>query len=375
MLLGTAYTPGLTVSADQIIRKVRRLPLKGEVLVSVGESVEPQTVVARAEIPGILQSVKVAEKLGVEPSEVPALLKVKIGDKVAKGQLLAESKGFFGLFKGYVYSEFEGTVESLSERTGHLFIREPATPVEVNAYIKGTVKEVLEGEGAVIETRGALIQGIFGIGREQLGTLRLAVTSPEEILTPEHIQETDKGAVLVGGGGVTFEALKRAEEVGAVGIVTGAIKDMDVARYLGYDIGVAITGQETVPLTLIVTEGFGILPMAKRTFSLLHSLNGMQASLNGATQIRAGVIRPEIIVPKPAPPEGDAPTPTDGRLTVGTFIRIIREPYFGQIAKVVDLPPELQKVDSGSLVRVLKAELETGEVVVVPRANVEIIST
>jgi hypothetical protein len=373
--LGTAYTPGLTVSADQIIRKVRRLPLKGEVLVAVGQEVEPQTVVARAEIPGILQSVKVAEKLGVEPSEVPHLLKVKLGEKVTKGQLLAESKGFFGLFKGYVYSEFEGTVESLSERTGHLFIREPATPVEVHAYVKGKVVEVLEGEGAVIETRGALIQGIFGIGGERQGTIRVAVSSPQDILTPEHIQESDKGAVLIGGAGVSYEALKRAEEVGAVGVVAGAVKDVDVARYLGYDIGVAITGQENIPLTLIVTEGFGILPMAKQTFMLLQSHNGMQASLNGATQIRAGVIRPEIIIPKPAPPQQDAPSSSDGRLTVGTFIRIIREPYFGQLAKVVDLPPELQKVDSGSYVRVLKAELETGEVVVVPRANVEIITT
>lgn len=373
--MGTAYTPGLTVSNDQIIQKVRRLPLKGEVLVTVGQQVEPQTVIARAEIPGILQSVKVAEKLGVEPNEVPMLLKVKIGDRVIKGQLLAESKGFFGLFKGYVYSEFEGTAESLSERTGHLFIREPATPVEVNAYIKGRVIEVLKDEGAIVETRGALIQGIFGIGGERQGAIRVAVASPEEILSPDHILSTDKDIVLIGGAGVTYEAMKRAEEVGAAGIVTGAVKDLDVARYLGYDIGVAITGHENIPLTLIVTEGFGILPMAKRTFALLQSLDHMQASLNGATQIRAGVIRPEVIVPKPPPDSHNTPTSSDGRLMVGTFIRIIREPYFGQLAKVVELPPELQKVDSGSFVRVLKAELESGEIVVVPRANVEIITT
>ncbi len=33
--MGTAYTPGLTISADAVVRKVRRLPLKGQVLVQL----------------------------------------------------------------------------------------------------------------------------------------------------------------------------------------------------------------------------------------------------------------------------------------------------------------------------------------------------
>jgi len=57
----------------------------------------------------------------------------------------------------------------------------------------------------------------------------------------------------------------------------------------------------------------------------------------------------------------------------GTPVRIIRQPYFGAIGKVVDLPVELQKVESESYVRVLNVELEDGRVVTIPRANVEII--
>jgi len=34
--MGTAYTPGLTVSPDTLISKTRRLPLKGRVLVERG---------------------------------------------------------------------------------------------------------------------------------------------------------------------------------------------------------------------------------------------------------------------------------------------------------------------------------------------------
>ena len=116
--------------------------------------------------------------------------------------------------------------------------------------------------------------------------------------------------------------------------------------------------------------------MANRTFRLLQSLEGKLASINGATQIRAGVIRPEIIVPIQDPsqlPE-TPPTAETQQLEIGAPIRIIREPYFGKLGRVVELPPELVEIESGTHARVLKAELEDGSVVVVPRANVEIIA-
>ena len=374
--MGTAYTPGLTVSADHVVKKTRRLPLKGEVLVTEGQIVEPQTVIARTELPGILQSIKVSEKLGVEAKEVKDLLKVSIGDSVEVGQLLAESKGLFGLFKGQVLSEFEGKVEDVSDVTGNVLVREPPVPIEIAAYLRGRVAEIIPEEGAVVEARGAVVQGIFGVGGERVGALRTAVESPDDVLDAGAIREDDAGKVLVGGSQVTLDAIRKAEKVGVLGLVAGAVRDLDLTEYLSYDIGVAITGNEPIPLTVIATEGFGRLRMADRTFELLRSLEGKEASVNGATQIRAGVIRPEIIVPSDVPPtEAAAVAEGGGTLEAGTPIRIIREPWFGKLAKVSALPPELQVVESGAEVRVLRAVLdETGEEVTVPRANVEIIA-
>ena len=171
-----------------------------------------------------------------------------------------------------------------------------------------------------------------------------------------------------------------------IGMVGGGIIDRELMDYLadalnqpGYDIGVAITGQEPIAFTLMVTEGFGAIKMAARTFALFQSLEGKTASINGATQIRAGVIRPEVIVPlefsAASCPSGTASMDTDtsGQLSVGTPIRIIREPYFGLLANVTALPSELVQVESETLVRVLQAQLANGSHVTVPRANVEII--
>jgi hypothetical protein len=373
--LASAYTPGLTVSADIVVRRTRRLPIKGEVLVSAGQAVTPETVVARALLPGPLQTLKLAEKLGVEPKDALPLLKIAVGDKLTKGQLVAETKGIFGRFKQQIQSDVEGTVETISEVTGNALIREAPLPVEISAYVQGAIAEILPEEGAIVETRAALVQGIFGVGGERTGSVRVAVAKPADVLEPSAITEADKGKILVGGSGFTAEALRKAVAVGAAGILAGGVKDSDLIQFLGYDIGVAITGQENIPLTIIVSEGFGFLAMADRTFELLKTLEGRPASLNGATQIRAGVIRPELIVPHPA----DAPVTETAHskfeLTIGAPIRVIREPYFGRLGNVTELPAQLVVVDSGTHVRVLKAKLDGGQEVTVPRANVEIIAT
>ena len=373
--MGSAYTPGLTVSGDIVVRRTRRLPIKGEVLVGIGDSVEPSTPIARALLPGNLQTLRIADPLGVEPKDAQAFMVVKVGDHVEKGDLVATGKKLFGIFKAPVAnSEHTGTLESFSEITGNALIREPSIPIDMNAYIKGKVAEILPEEGAIIETRCAMVQGIFGVGGERQGVLRQAVATADEVIDEKHILDTDAGKILVGGAGMTAAAIKRASDVGAAGIIAGGLKDSDLIEFLGYDIGVAITGSEKINLTLMVTEGFGFLPMAVRTFELLASLEGHDCSINGATQIRAGVIRPELIVPEPRTTGEASQEAKVLSLNIGTQIRVIREPYFGLLASVTDLPPELVTLDSGTHVRVLRAKLNSGEEVTVPRANVEIIA-
>jgi hypothetical protein len=375
--LASAYTPGLTVSGDTVVQKVRRLPIKGEVLVKEGDTVAYDQSVAKADLPGLLQTLRIAEKLGIEAKDVEEYFQLKEGDPITKGDLVAETPGLFGLgwFKQEIHAEYTGVVESVSKITGNALIREPAIPVEIPAYVDGKVIDTIPEEGVVVETRGAMVQGIFGIGGERSGTLRTAVDDHTVLLEASHIKDDDAGKLLIGGSGVSYEALERAAEVGVAGLVVGAVKDVDLMELLGYDIGVAITGQEEISFTLIATEGFGQLAMADRTFELLKSLEGNRASINGATQIRAGVIRPEVICPIHHAEGDPVPEHSASILEIGTPIRIIREPYFGELGQVTGLPAELQAVESGAMVRVLSAKLASGDEVTVPRANVEIITT
>lgn len=369
-----AYTPGLKVLRNTIIRKRRVLPIPGEVLVQKGDSVSYSTIVARTFLPSEVTISPAAYILGVEPPELPKLMMKKVGDQVEKGELLAISKSFFGLFKTELRAEESGTIELISPVTGQVVIRKPPVSLNLNAYISGKIVEVIPKIGVVVETVGALVQGIFGIGGERHGEL-MTVAEPDEVLTPEHINDECAGKIIVGGSLITFNALKKAEKKNVKGIVVGGVKKSDLSRYLGYELGVAITGHENISLTCIITEGFGEMAMANHTYHLLDSLNGKIASINGATQIRAGVIRPEVIIPREKV-EGEI-LEEESRLhygmAIGTRVRIIRRPYFGKFGNVVDLPIELQEIETESKVRVVEVELDDGSRVIVPRANVEII--
>ena len=368
-----AYTPGLKVKRTLLVRKVRRLPIPGDVLVGIDDTVDFDTVAARTLIPGNPTLVPVSDLLNVFENDTPHYMVKKVGDKVAKDEVIAVKSTFFGLSKKTATSPCDGVIREVSEFTGSVLIREPDIEVELKAYIPGRVVDVLPNIGVVLEMESAFIQGIFGIGGENHGELVLLADSPEDTLTAEMISLSHKGKIIVGGSLVTGEAIKRAIEVGVVGIVAGGIESADLTDLLGYDIGVAITGQEELGITLIITEGFGKISMSEKVFSLLKKFNNHQVAINGATQIRAGVLRPEIIIPLERRDEEARELELESGMKIGTPIRIIRAPYFGEIGVVAGLPVSLHIIETESFVRVIEVELENGEHVIVPRANVEII--
>jgi len=368
-----AYTPGLKVKAYTVVKRLRRLPLPGEVFVKVGDQVDFATEVARTMIPGEPHLINAAAKLGIEKDSLADYMKKKIGDKVSKDERIAGFTGFFGLMKNWVLSPADGYIENVSKASGQVVVRENPVPVSIRSYVGGRVVEVLEREGALIEAEGAFIQGIFGIGGETHGQIHIIVKDPRARLTEDLVTPDCRGMVLVGGALATGEALKRCLKVGVAGVITGGILDVDLEGLLGYEIGVAITGEENIGLTIVITEGFGEMAMNPRTLELLGKHEGRMAAISGATQIRAGVIRPEVIIPTEASVELSEREDLTGGMMSGTPVRIIRQPYFGALGKVVSLPVELAVVETESDVRVVEVALEDGRRVVVPRANVEII--
>lgn len=369
-----SYTPGLKVLQHSKVRKERRLPIKGELKVREGDAVKADDIVAKTNLPGNVHMVKVANRLNISPTDIIDVLLVKEGDTLNKGDMIAETQGLFGFFKSELRSPVSGQIESISDVTGQIVMREEPLPVEVDAYVSGTVLDVIQDEGVTIESEAAYVQGIFGIGGEARGNLEVISTSRDNELSIEDINENHSGKIVVGGSFVSLEAYKKALKLKVKGIVVGGFNYFDLEEILGYRLGVAITGTEDLVTSLVLTEGYGNIKMSDRTYDLLKAHDGKFVSINGATQIRAGVIRPEIVIPL-----GDNEMPSDATtekeklgIESGSLVRVIRAPYFGKIGNVIELPPELQQMESETMVRVAKVSID-GEDVIIPRSNLEML--
>ena len=372
--MAAIFTPGLKVSERDVVVKDRQLPLEGEVCVNVGDVVTADQIVARTELPGKVFPVNIANQLGVDPGRLKEFLKKGEGDTVEKDEVIAETNGFMGFFKSDAKAVVSGTIESISSITGQVIFQAHPIPVEVDAYINGRVVEVIPDEGCVVQTEATFVQGIFGLGGETKGEIAMAAERADQTLSASDISEAHAGKVVIGGGYLTLDALQKAISVGAKAVVTGGFDYDEIKELLGYEVGVAITGGEDLGLTLIVTEGFGDIQMAPATFELLKANAGKRASVNGATQIRAGVMRPEVVVTFDEDVSTErftAPEPVG--IGIGDPVRGIRAPYFGMLGKVKSLPVEPMVLDSESKARVMEIEFDNGQVVVLPRANVEAI--
>jgi hypothetical protein len=295
--MSQAYTPGLKRKEATMIRKTRMLPIPGKIVVGVGDVVSLDTIVARAQTPGEPEIVKVCANLGIDPEQIERFMVKEEGNVVKENEVIASYRALFGLIKSDCVSPIDGILESVSGITGQVIVRRHPKPIDIDAYIPGKVVDIIEDEGVVIETNAAFIQGAFGIGGENHGEIKVVSETPSDILTEKDVTTDCKGKVLIGGSMATAEALKKSIEMGVRGILVGGIMDEDLTDFLGYRIGVAITGHERIGMTLVATEGFGQMNMLEKTFHILQKNEGKIACINGATQIRAGVIRPEVIIP------------------------------------------------------------------------------
>ncbi len=370
--MSKSYTPGLKVLKQINIIKERLLPLKGKVHVEVGDEVKSNTIVASTEIPGNVQMINLVNKLNIDPKEIYHYMSVSLNDQVEKNQVIATNKGLFGLFKTEIKSPINGIIINISDVTGQVVISEKPLPVEVDAYIPGVVSKVYKEEGVVVSSQGTFIQGIIGIGGEKKGIVKMLVNEPNQSLDLSKINESCKNSIIVCGKHVTLEIYEKAKKYGVKGIICGGIDYDVISKILGYSMGVAITGTEKTT-TLIVTEGFGSINMASKTFNLLKDNENNDASINGATQIRAGVLRPEIFIKSGISQSSKEFKEDDLIISKGSIVRVIREPHFGKIGKISNLPFELQIMKSETKVRVAEVEFTDNSKEIIPRANLEVI--
>lgn len=353
----TSYLPCLRhVLPMTMVQRERRLPLPGVVTARVNERVQAQDVVAEAELGPQHMFIDLSRALGVPASEVPRYLRHQPGDRLDAGQILA---GPVGVLRRAERAPAEGFLVTIVD--GRVLFQTRGKVHELRAGFPGTVIASDGVQSVVIETTGALIQGVWGNGKQDFGILRMVGQGPGSRLQTRQLDIQLRGAVLLAGICENPAPLHQATELSVRGLILGSMSAslIPVARRLPYPV--------------IVIEGFGAVPMHGPAFELLSSNAGREVALEGQPQSPYRTVRPEVIIPLPASREVDVPDELVP-LEAGVRVRVTRAPYMGTVGVVREILPRAEAYPSGILAHSVVVDVPGGGPKMVPVANLEILS-
>lgn len=276
--------PETRISNSVRIRRERRLPIPGEVSGAIGMRIGAADILARAYPPKQRRALSLTRVIGVRESDVPKRLLKQVGDPVEAREIIIAKPISLGVQRLVYRAPEAGQISAIQGSWMILDIY--GAPHDVPALYRGTIVSVTPRRGGTIEAQGALVQGAWGSGHENVGVIKWFGKSPDHVLDADVLEADARGSILIAGGGLTAAALQRANELRAAGIVVGSLAaDLRAAAMAG-----------SVPV--LVTEGFGSKPMSQPVFELLSALNGQEAAINANYQARgAHATRPEIFVP------------------------------------------------------------------------------
>lgn len=342
------------IGFTSIVRE-RVLQTPGTVLVRLNQKVSPGDVVAETSWAREHILLNVARALGVSPAMADRLIKCKVDDRLAPGTEIAVGRG---LFPRRVTAPREGRVAALGD--GQVLMEAGEAKIELRAGISGTVIEIIPKRGAVIQTSGALAQGVWGNGRIDSGLLANLTDQPDSVLTAGRLDVSMRGFVILGGMIKDADVLKSAADLPVRGLILSSLSPSLIphAREMRYPI--------------VVTDGFGSLPMNSAAYKLLSTNVKREVTVNAQARDRYSGDRPEIIIPLPV--TSDAPAPREGvTFAAGLQVRMKRPPAMGMIGSIESLKPGLTTLPSGLRALAAEVKLENGETVIAPLINLEVV--
>jgi len=169
-----------------------------------------------------------------------------------------------------------------------------------------------------------------------------------------------RGFVILGGVVKDAETLKAAGELPVRGLILSSLFPslLPLAREMRYPI--------------ILTEGFGPLPMNSIAYKLLSTNAKREVTVNAEARDRYTGACPEIIISLPTTAEPPALRAQE-TFAPGLQVRMRRPPSLGMIGSIVAIKPGLTILPSGLRAPAAEVKLENGETVVAPLINLEVV--
>ena len=149
--------------------------MAGKVSAHLNQRVSPTDVIAEANFAREHVLIDVARAFNVTAKVADRMIKVNERDRVAQGALVAESGG---MFSRSIRAPRAGRV--MVAGGGQILMEVGDAKIELRAGLPGVVTQIIPEKGVVIRTAGALIQGVWGNGRIDNGTMISLIEKPDD---------------------------------------------------------------------------------------------------------------------------------------------------------------------------------------------------
>lgn len=335
--------------------RTRMLPVPGRILVRTGQKVTPTDVVGDATIGRKYVIVDFAQQLNMSPKKAASLLKVKKDQQVSVKEVLAESTS---IFSRVVESPAEGRVVAIGG--GKLVLETGGSTFELTAGIPGIVSDVIPEKGVVIRAVGAIVQGVYGNGRLETGVMLSMFEKPEDVFDNTNLDVNLRGSIILAGHVNNPAVIKSAAELPLRGMILASITPSVLPAVV------------QAPFPVLVTEGFGRRPMNSVAFKLLTTNVRRDVTLNAEFHDRQRGTRPEVFIPLPVSQEPGEPRDME-TFAPGQTVRLCYLARPSVLGTLVQLRPGLSTLPSGLNAPAAEIRLESGEQVLVPLTNLEVL--
>lgn len=230
-------------------------------------------------------TVSVAKLLNKKPSSLKSMLRVNMGDFVFENENLVYLNRAGG---NIVRAPNAGNVTNIDYKTGKVTIQYIKKPINYSVQLNCQVIDVEDEKSINVQYEATEYQGVIGFGKSNFGQLKYISNIRDSVELNEKIIVLDEY--------VSLDDLKFLEKQNISGLIIAGIEMSDITKFIGKEIGVALTGNEGIAFPIIVMNGFGEFKLDSDFIKVVKENSGKNCLLNPTTQIRAGVTRPKVII-------------------------------------------------------------------------------
>lgn len=354
-MANTMIAPVTNIRELVTVQRSRLLPADGLVFPEMDQRLAARDVIAKSNFGNQHMLLDAGTALGTSPKRAATFLQREVGEDVEKGAILAGKRG---IAARTLRAPVDGRVVAISGAQILLQVTEQSA--NLYACMSGRVISIIPSRGVILEFIGSWIEGAWGNGAFDDGALHMLSENADHSLVADDLDMSLRGSILLAGHCGQRQALEMAAQIPIRGLILGSL----ATRLLPL--------AQATPYPILLTEGFGEIPMNSAAFKLLAGAVNEIVTVNAQLENQFEDLHPEVFIP--IENAGIPPKSIEAQsFRIGLKVRILSEPHAGEIGEISAMLPSSTLFPSGIRAPGAEIVLKDGSASVLPLANLEVL--